>query len=138
MSRALILDSEALAALGGRPSKRQMEVRAAMRAAALLQRDVVVPAVILAELYRGPAHNQLVDTCLARETGIRVRDTDRPLARLVGGVLTGAKADSRHLADAHVVAIGVEAGGGVVLTGDRDDLTMLAAPYPNITVQPLP
>jgi hypothetical protein len=65
-----------------------MEVRAAMRAAALLQRDVVVPAVVLAELYRGPAHNQLVDTCLARETGIRVRDTDRPLARLVGGVLS--------------------------------------------------
>jgi hypothetical protein len=70
---------------------------------------------------------------LARETGIRVRDTDRPLARLVGGVLTGAKADSRHLADAHVIAAAVEAGGGVVLTGDPDDLASLAAPYPNIT-----
>jgi len=138
VSRALILDSEALATLGGRPSKRQEEVRAAMRAAVLMQRDVIVPAVVLAELYRGPAHNQMVDACLARETGIRVRDTDRPLARLVGGVLTGAKTDSRHLADAHVVAIAVETGGGVVLTGDQDDLTMLAAPYPNITVRPLP
>jgi predicted nucleic acid-binding protein len=138
VSRALILDSEALATLGGRPSKRQEEVRAAMRAAVLMQRDVVVPAVILAELYRGPGHNQTVDACLARETGIRVRDTDRPLARLVGGVLTGAKADSRYLADAHVVATAVEAGGGVVLTGDYDDLAVLAAPYPNIVVQPLP
>ena len=138
MSRPLVLDSEALAALGGRPSKRQAEVRAAMRAAALKQRDVVVPAVILAELYRGPAHNQLVDACLARETGIRIRDTDRPLARLVGGVLTGARADSRHLADAHAVAVAVEAGGGVVLTGDHDDLAMLSAPYPNIAVQALP
>jgi hypothetical protein len=109
-----------------------------MRAAALMQRDVIVPAVILAELYRGAGHNQAVDACLARETGIRVRDTDRPLARLVGGVLTGAKADSRYLADAHVVAAAVETGGGVVLTGDPDDLTSLAAPYPNITVQPLP
>jgi predicted nucleic acid-binding protein len=138
VSRALILDSEAMATLGSRPSRRQEEVRAAMRAAALMQRDVIVPAVILAELYRGAGHNQAVDACLARETGIRVRDTDRPLARLAGGVLTGAKADSRHLADAHVVAAAVETGGGVVLTGDPDDLASLAAPYPNITVQPLP
>ena len=138
MSRALVLDSEALAALGGRASKRQEEARAAMRAAAVLQRDVVVPAVILAELYRGPGHNQMIDACLARETGLRIRDTDRSLARLVGGVLTGAKADSGHLADAHVVAAAVEVGGGVVLTGDEGDLAMLASPYPNITVQPLP
>lgn len=138
MSRALVLDSEALVVLGGRPSRRQVEVRAAMRAAALMHRDVMVPAVVLAELYRGQGHNQMVDACLARETGILVRDTDRPLARLVGGVLAGAQADSRYLADAHVVAAAVEVGGGVVLTGDRDDLAMLAAPYPNITVQSLP
>ena len=89
-------------------------------------------------LFRGAGRNQTVDACLARETGIRVRDTDRPLARLVGGVLTGAKADSRHLADAHVVAAALETGGGVILTGDADDVASLAAPYPNITVQPLP
>jgi hypothetical protein len=40
--------------------------------------------VILAELYRGPRHSQLVDSCLSRETGVRIRDTDRRLARLVG------------------------------------------------------
>ena len=138
MSRALILDSEALATLGDRPSRRQAEVRAALRAAARKDRDVIVPAVILAELYRGAGRNQAVDACLARETGIRVRDTDRPMARLVGGVLSGAKADSRYLADAHVIAAAVETGGGVVLTGDPEDLTALAAPYPNITVQSLP
>jgi hypothetical protein len=109
-----------------------------MRAAALMNRDIVVPAVVLAELYRGQGHNQVVDACLARETGILVRDTDRPLARLVGGVLTGAKADSRFLAGAHVVATAVEVGGGVVLTGAPDDLAMLAAPYATITVQSLP
>ena len=53
-------------------------------------------------------------------------------------MLTGAKADSHHLADAHVIAAAVETGGGVVLTGDPDDLVALAAPYPNIMVQPLP
>jgi predicted nucleic acid-binding protein len=138
VSRALVLDSEALVALGGRTSRRQEEVRAAMRAAALMNRDIVVPAVVLAELYRGQGRNQVVDSCLARETGILVRDTDRPLARVVGGVLTGARADSRFLADAHVVAAAVEVGGGVVLTGDPDDLAMLAAPYATITVQSLP
>lgn len=61
-----------------------------MRAADRLGRDVVVPTVILAELYRGPRHNQLVDSCLSRETGVRTRDTDQRLARLIGGVLAGA------------------------------------------------
>ena len=37
-----------------------------------------------------------------------------------------------------ITAAAVESGGGVVLTGDPDDLASLAAPYPNITVQPLP
>ncbi len=109
-----------------------------MRAADRLGRDVVVPTVILAELYRGRRHSQLVDSCLSRETGVRIRDTDRPLARLVGGVLAGASAGSDHLADAHVVAVAVESGGGLILTGDESDLGRLAAPYPNILVEPLP
>ncbi len=76
----------------------------------------------LAELYRGPGHNQIVDFCLSRETWIRVRDTDWIFARYVGGVLAAAGADSAHLADAHVVAAAVEAGGGVIPTDDEDDL----------------
>lgn len=133
----LLLDAEAFSALAGRPSTRHVEVRAAMRAAARLGRDVIVPTVILAELYRGPRHSQLVDACLARETGIRTRDTDRRLARLVGGVLAGAGAGSEQLADAHVVAAAVEAGGGLILTGDPSDLTDLAAHYANVMVLPL-
>jgi predicted nucleic acid-binding protein len=109
-----------------------------MRAADRLGRDVVVPTVILAELYRGPRHHQLVDSCLFRETGVRTRDTDQRLARLIGGVLAGAGAESDHLADAHVVAVAVETGGGLILTGDESDLQRLAAPYPNILVASLP
>jgi predicted nucleic acid-binding protein len=115
-----------------------MEVRAALRAAERLRREVVIPSVILAELYRGPRHNQLVDACLSRETGIRVRDTDRPLAKIVGGVLAAAQAGSQHLADAHVVAVAVELGGGLALTTDPDDLSRLAASYGNVTVISLP
>lgn len=58
-----------------------------MRAADRLGRDVVVPTVILAQLYRGSRYSQFVDSCLSRETGVRTRDTDRRLARLIGGVL---------------------------------------------------
>lgn len=138
MSRAVVLDSEALSALTGRPCKRQEKVRMAMKIAADLQRDVVVPAVIAAELYRGPGRCQAVDACLSREAGLRVRDTGLSFARLVGGVLDGVKVGSEYMADAHAVAAAVEAGGGVVLTGDEDDLTMLAGPYPHIMIQPLP
>lgn len=138
MSSCVVLDAEALAALAGPPGRRNLEVRAALRAAARLHREVVVPSVILAELYRGPRHNAMVDACLSRETGIRVRDTDRPLARLVGGVLAAAKAGSEHLADAHVVAVAVELGGGLALTADAGDLTKLAASYRNVTVIGLP
>lgn len=138
MSGPLVLDAEGLSALAGRSSRRQVEVRAAMRAAARLGRDVVVPTVVLAELYRGARRSRFVDACLSRETGIRIRDTDRPLARLVGGVLAGAGAGSEHLADGHVVAAAVEAGGGLVLTTDVTDLSRLAAPYPTVLVEALP
>ncbi|MGH9111041.1 MAG: PIN domain-containing protein [Acidimicrobiales bacterium] len=135
MNRSLVLDAEALSALARGRSRSKGRIRAAMDAAQRLRREVIVPAVILAELYRGPGHIQLVDACLSREMGIRVRDTDRPLARLVGGVLAAAGAGSDDLADAHVVAAAVETGGGVVLTGDANFLERLAGNYPNVHVQ---
>lgn len=138
MSPCVVLDAEALAALAGRSGRRSLEVRAALRAAARLHREVVVPSVILAELYRGPRHNPVVDACLSRETGIRVRDTDRSLARIVGGVLAAARAGSEHLADAHVIAVAVELGGGLALTADAEDLNRLAASYRNVMVIGLP
>ena len=138
MNRCVVLDAGALSALAGRPGRRSLEVRAALRAAVRLHREVVVPSVILAELYRGPRHNALVDACLSRETGIQVRDTDRPLARLVGGVLAAAGLGSEHLADAHVIAAAVELGGGLALTTDAEDLGRLAASYGNVMVVGLP
>lgn len=133
----LVLDAEALSGLARQRGPRFREVRAAIEAARRLRRDIITPAVVLAELYRGRGHNQVVDSCLSRESFIDVRDTDREFARYVGGVLTAARADSSDLADAHAVASAVEAGGGVILTGDRDDLERLAAAYPNIHVAPI-
>jgi len=134
MSGVVVLDNAALAALAGKPGSRRDMVRAALTAALRLQRDVFVPAVVLAEMYRGRSHNQVVDACLSRETGLRIRDTDRSMARLVGGVLGGAGVGSQHMVDAHVVAVAIEAGGGICLTGDTGDLGVLSAPYTNISV----
>jgi predicted nucleic acid-binding protein len=135
MSRCVVLDAEAMSALArATPKRRQQEVRAALAAAVRLGRDVIVPAVVLAELYRGPSRSALVDACLSRETGLHVRVTDLGFARLVGAVLAAARAGSELIVDAHVVAAAVEAGGGLVLTSDSDDLTTLAAPYRNVQV----
>ena len=132
------LDAEAFNALAGPASVRKQRERRLLRAAAEQGRDVLVPSLVLAELYRGRGHNQLVDACLARErASLATRDTDRDLARIVGGVLAGAAARSTLIVDAHVVAVVVEAGGGVVLTGDPDDLLRLAAPYRHVTVEPV-
>lgn len=137
MSLSLVLDAEAMSSFARQRGRRFREVRAALEAARRLQRDVVTPAVVLAELYRGGGHNQVVDACLSRETWIRVRDTDQTLARYVGAVLAAAGAGSADLADAHAVAVAVESGGGVVLTGDETDVDRLAAPYPQIHAAPI-
>ncbi|MGI8938069.1 MAG: PIN domain-containing protein [Iamia sp.] len=134
---AVVLDAEAVSRLARQPQADRTRVRVAMEAAARLGHDVIVPAVVLAELYRGPRHDPVVDACLSRETGIDVRDTDRALARAVGGVLTAAGSGSEDMVDAHVVAVAAESDRGVVLTGDLDDLTRLSAGYSSVVVQEL-
>lgn len=134
----LVLDQAAVSALAAGPSNAQLQVRRAMTAAHRLRRDVTVPTVILAELYRGAGRNQMIDALLSRETqALELRDTDRVLARLVGAVLSAARAGSEDLADAHVVAAAVEAGGGIILTVDEADLKRLADPYRTIVVEQL-
>lgn len=132
-----MLDSEAFNAIAGPASDRGREVARVLMAAHRVGRDVVVPAVVLAELYR-PGRLALVDACLARrDQAPSVRDTDRDLARSVGGVLAAAGAGSEDIVDAHVVATAAESGRGVVVTGDPGDIGRLAAAYPFVTVTPI-
>lgn len=134
----LVLDNEAVSALAGRDGPRKRQVRQALEAAQRLGRDTVVPTIVLAESYRGTAPVQAVDSMLARHVAaLRTRDTDRTIARLVGGVLHAAGAGSEDVVDAHVIAVAAEVGGGLVLTGDPDDVVRLAAPYPSIVVEVL-
>ena len=91
-------------------------------------------------MYRGAGRNQAIDALIAREArnnGLLLRDTDRSLARLIGALLAEAGASSALFADAHPVAVAVEAGGGVVQTADPDDLGRLAAPYRTVVIDPL-
>ena len=130
----LVLDSDAVDKLASR-SPGLHRVKAAMRAAAESGADVVVPTVVLAELYRSSGRNAAINSMLSREQAdLRLRDTDRSLASFVGGVLAAAGAGTEDIVDAHCVATVVEQGRGVVLTGDPTDLTRLAAPYPTVTV----
>lgn len=125
--KALVLDSEAFSRLA-RARRREApgSVLAALEAALRADAEVLVPAAVLAEQYRGGSRDQVVDTCLGRHTGIQVVDTDRVLARRVGNVLSRAGRGSADHVDATVVAVAASAGGAVVLTGDPDDLGALA------------
>lgn len=135
----LVLDAEAVNALLDPRHPSERKVRQAMEAARRLRRDVAIATGTLAELYRGAGRNQALDALLARESadGLVLRDTDRNLARLIGAVLAEAGAGSALFADAHPVAVAVEAGGGVIPTADPDDLTRLAAPYRTVVIEPL-
>jgi predicted nucleic acid-binding protein len=132
----LVLDAEALNALVEPRHPGMTPVRRALIAAHRLGREICVPAVTLAELYRGRDRAHALEAFLARDgDALMIRDTDRTFARLVGGVLTQQRLGSAHLADAHVVAAAVEAGGGLVLTGDPGDLRRLASPYGSLEVE---
>jgi predicted nucleic acid-binding protein len=135
----LVLDAEAVGALLDPRHPAERKVRRAMEAARRLGREVAIATGTLAELYRGAGRNQALDALLARESGngLLLRDTDRTLARLIGALLAEANVGSALFADAHPVAVAVEAGGGVVQTADPDDLARLAAPYRTVVVEPL-
>ncbi len=134
----IVLDSEAMSQLARtREGADSRHVHAALRAAVDAGTDVLVPAAVLAEQYRGGRRDQAVDSCLGRYSGIDVVDTTRALARRIGSLLARAGMGSEHHVDATVVATALGAGGGLILTSDVDDLTVLAAVAVGVTVAPV-
>jgi predicted nucleic acid-binding protein len=133
---ALVLDAEPLSALARR-GPHERTVRAALTAALVEASDVIVPAAVLSEVYRGGRYDQTIDACLAREGGIAVAPTDRSLARRIGHLLAAASRGSRDHVDASVIAVCAAAGGGVVLTADPEDLSVLSGANPAITIRAL-
>jgi predicted nucleic acid-binding protein len=129
----LILDAEALSQFAGTPSPR---LRALLIEADRRHADVQVAAVTCAEVCRGRSRTRAVEARLARTVGsqgpVAVIATGFDLARQVGALLHAVGAGSELLGDAHPVALGVIAGGGVIATSDPDDLERLADAVPAI------
>jgi hypothetical protein len=132
----LILDSEGLSVLARTSPAASVasDVVSRVRAALEEGRNVLVPAAALAELYRGGAHDQVVDACLSRFIAIVVVDTDKALARRIGQVLARAGRGSADHVDASVVAVATQSDGGLVVTGDVDDISALADGWRGVRV----
>lgn len=133
----VVLDAEAVNALVERGHAERRTVSRYLAIALRYGWRVCVPSVTLAELYRGAARSRALDAMLARTDDVLTRDTDPRFARLVGSLLHDAGAGSALLAGAHAVAAAVEAGGGIVLTGDPHDLNRLTAGSPRVVVTAL-
>lgn len=94
-----------------------------------------VPAPVLAEVARTPARSAAVGRALRRA---RVIPTDRGIADQAGRLLERLGLDSCHAIDAFVVATAASLGNALILTGDPDDMTSLAAHTPAVAIQALP
>jgi predicted nucleic acid-binding protein len=94
---------------------------------------VEIPVVVVAETVRGGPRDAAVHRILKAVGSIpEIREAH---GRTAGRLLGTARTD--HTVDALVVAQAIESGGAQILTGDRDDLERLAAPHPEVWIQPL-
>ena len=134
---ALVLDTRALEAVADPKTdvRAARHVRDMLTSAARMGIPVRVPTAVLAEAYRGTPADAALDRVLGR--GMRPITMGRAAARLAGGLRYRDRLDSCHTVDALVVAAAIRLGGGIVATGDPDDLRSLAREHPNVKVQPL-
>ncbi|HEX9530955.1 MAG TPA: PIN domain-containing protein [Acidimicrobiales bacterium] len=100
-------------------------------------REVIVPTLVCAEVARGRVRTRALEAAVARHDRargerppLRLVDTDFDLARQVGAILEATNSGSERVVDAHVVAVCVPGGGGLVVTSDPDDIAGLASAVP--------
>lgn len=137
MTTPLVLDSDGLAALS--TSHPPEALRAYLEEAHRLGRDVIVPAVVCAEVCRGIERTRRVEAAIARtarrgRAPVTITLTDFDMARQVGAILHASGAGTQDMVDAHVVAACVPHGGGLVVTADPNDIDRLAASVPSIRI----
>ncbi len=128
-AKRLILDSGAVIAL----SRHDHRARAALAAAWEAGAEVSIPSLVVAETVRGWAKDAPVNRVI-KAVG-EVTPADERTGRVAGAVL--GSAGSSSTVDAVVVASAIDLGGGVILTGDPEDLEALARRHPEVVVQAL-
>jgi predicted nucleic acid-binding protein len=133
----LVLDTRALEVVAdpGADRRAARRMQSMLTSAARLGVPVRVPTAVLAEAYRGTPADAAVDRVLGH--GIRPITMGHTMARLAGRLRHRDRLNSCHTVDAFVVATAVRLGGGIVATGDPDDLRSLARDHPNVRVEPL-
>lgn len=134
---AVVLDTRALEVLADHKADAAgaRYMRDLLAWAAQRNVPVRVPTVVLAEAYWGTGADAGVDRVLRR--GIRAIALEPSTARTAGALRHRDRLDSCHTVDAVVVATAVRLGGGIVVTGDPDDLGRLARNHPNVAVKSL-
>ncbi len=119
-------DTDMLIALERRKRHATEAFRAIVRRGSL----PVVPAVVYAEWWRG--RSDVRDDILA---AVIVEDMPPVLCHAAGEALEAVRGAS--LADAVVMASAALRGGGVVYTGDVDDLQRLQRHFPTVRLLPV-
>jgi hypothetical protein len=134
---ALILDTRALEVIADPKADARAagRMKGLMKTAALNGIPVRVPTVVLAESYRGKPSDAAIDRVL--QNGVRPITTGKAAAKIAGGLKDRDHLNSCHTVDSLVVATSIRLGGGIVATGDPDDLRSLARHNPNIDVRAL-
>ncbi len=136
----LVLDSAGLEALCAvKPPDR---FRALLSEAHRRGREVIAPTLVCAEIARGRARTAALEAAVGRHDrargerpAVRLVDTTFDLARQVGAILEAAKVGSERIVDAHVVAVCVAFGGGLIVTSDPSDIVQLADGVPTTRIR---
>ena len=123
----LILDSGAVIALAANQERARAFVERALREHVLL----VIPAVVIAGTTRGGAREARVNRVL--HAVHEITTVTEAVARAAGRLLAAA-AISNATVDALIVAEAVLHGPSLILTGDVEDLSALAANHPSVRV----
>lgn len=134
---ALVLDSRALEVVADPKAhvKAAQRMRDMLDSADRMGIPVRVPTAVLAEAYRGTAADAAIDWVLGR--GIRAIALGQATARQAGNLRQRDRLNSCRTVDAVIVATAIRLGGGIVATGDPDDLRSLARDHANIRVEAL-
>jgi predicted nucleic acid-binding protein len=123
----LVLDAGALIAF----ERGQTSVRATVARVAAAGLPILVPATVLAQVWRGGSRSASLARLL---TGVLGDPLDERRAKEVGERL--GERDRADIADAHVVCCALEQGA-VLITSDPDDMASLAAPDEHLILVPV-